>query len=246
MQENQTPTMPTVDSQHLPAQAGTTSPEPVTVTDSQRPKASSFLLVLLSILLFISVIVAGFFAYQTQTLVKELQEIKGIDNLAYPTTTTEPTAMPLATTDPTANWKIYTNAKYGFSFKYPDDWSLATGDVEVPPNNYIVTVTTNKNPSADGFGYLADFSVFLPAVTDQDINSWVLSIKQPEDQIENSLNIGGIKSILLNNCELGCQKNFYLQKNKNIYGIHVFVGDTIKESTQSILDQILSTFKFTN
>lgn len=28
------------------------------------------------------------------------------------------------TADPTANWKTYTNTKYGFSFKYPKDWVI--------------------------------------------------------------------------------------------------------------------------
>lgn len=32
---------------------------------------------------------------------------------------------PSPTPDPTANWKTYRNDKYGFEFKYPEDYSLA-------------------------------------------------------------------------------------------------------------------------
>lgn len=32
-----------------------------------------------------------------------------------------PTVTPTPTTDPAANWKTYTNTKYGYSIKYPDD-----------------------------------------------------------------------------------------------------------------------------
>ena len=39
-------------------------------------KSSNFLTILLSILLFISLTIAGYFAYQTQKLVKELQEFR--------------------------------------------------------------------------------------------------------------------------------------------------------------------------
>lgn len=36
-----------------------------------------------------------------------------------------PTIIPLTPTPgPTANWKIYTNIKYGYEFKYPHDWFL--------------------------------------------------------------------------------------------------------------------------
>lgn len=72
------------------------------------PKQSSFLVTLLSILLLISCLIAGFFAYQTQKLVKELTVYK-----------LQPEETPIATItpDPTADWKKYTNSELGFSFK---------------------------------------------------------------------------------------------------------------------------------
>ena len=34
------------------------------------------------------------------------------------------------TIDATADWKTYTNSTYGFSFKYPSDWTLKTGSAD--------------------------------------------------------------------------------------------------------------------
>ena len=45
-------------------------------TSLGQPKQNNFLVVLLSILLMLSVVIAGFFAYQTQKLVKELTILK--------------------------------------------------------------------------------------------------------------------------------------------------------------------------
>lgn len=37
---------------------------------------------------------------------------------------------PSPTPDPTATWKVYTNTKYGYSIKYPPDWSIIRSDDE--------------------------------------------------------------------------------------------------------------------
>lgn len=88
-----------------------------TIKSTEEPKQNNFLISLLSILLLISVFIAGFFAYQTQKLVKELRVIGNKP---------EPTASPTQTPDPTADWKTYTNTKYGFSFKYPQPDELSS------------------------------------------------------------------------------------------------------------------------
>lgn len=59
---------------------------PLPVTESKQP---SFLITLLSILLLISVFIAGFFAWKTQKLVKELQGIRN-EELTRQTSTASP------------------------------------------------------------------------------------------------------------------------------------------------------------
>ncbi len=56
----------------------------------------------------------------------------------------------LVITDPTAGWKTYTDTKYGYSFKYPSNWSLQTAHADDPKNVFgteyaLVTDPANSN-----------------------------------------------------------------------------------------------------
>lgn len=79
------------------------------LTNNQKPKTNDVIVILLSSLLLISCFIAGLFAWKTQKLVKELTTYR-LQPTMSPTST--------ATPDPTADWKTYTNTKYGFSLKY--------------------------------------------------------------------------------------------------------------------------------
>lgn len=125
MQENQPiinnnvtePTVPSV-----------VAPQPV----YDKPKTNNFLVILLSILLLISCLVAGFFVYQTQMLVKELTSLK-----SYPSPTaqveTMPVVEPVVSTDTTAGWKTYSGKI--FTFRYPIEMSLKRQDIEDPSDS---------------------------------------------------------------------------------------------------------------
>lgn len=76
------------------------------------PKQSNFLVALLSILLLISCLVAGFFAYQTQQLVKE--QTKSMQNK----NSIEENKLNL---DNDADNIVYTNSEMGISFEIPND-----------------------------------------------------------------------------------------------------------------------------
>ena len=116
------------------------------------PKQSSFLVILLSSLLIISCLIAGFFAYQTQKLVVEItgyrQQIKQT-----PTPTTTP--------DPTADWKTYLNAKYGYSFSYPNNLELeeVNGKVIVRIDPPDITAIVGKCPRYISFSAIDNSSV---------------------------------------------------------------------------------------
>ena len=85
------------------------SNQPIVETPQIANKKNNFLISLLSILLLLACIIAGFFAYQTQKLVSEITKIK-IQNIPSPTAT--------PTVDPISNWPTYTNDDYHFSVKY--------------------------------------------------------------------------------------------------------------------------------
>lgn len=64
------------------------------------------------------------FSDEKATLNKQISdlndEIDALKNPASSSSTTDTTA----TADPTSDWKTYTNAKYGISFKYPKSWVI--------------------------------------------------------------------------------------------------------------------------
>ncbi len=131
----------------------TTEVQPVLSAKDNQPKTNNFLAILLSVLLFISVSIAGFFAFQTQKLVKELTALKAGEKVVA-LATNEPTIEPVATesseTDPTANWKTYTNNTYGFLIKYPTSWTeLTTEEEKLRGNpgytNLFTILKTDKN-----------------------------------------------------------------------------------------------------
>lgn len=97
----------------------------------EQPKRSNFLVILLSVLLLLAVSIAGFFAFQTQKLVKELTVLKNEEKVVAVATTeptTEPVATELSEVDPTVNWKTYIDPQQRYSIKYPLTWRIISGD----------------------------------------------------------------------------------------------------------------------
>ena len=187
-------------------------------TNDQKPKTNSFLVTLLSVLLLISVFIAGFFAYQTQKLVKELTVYR-----LQPTQTPTPTATP----DPTAGWKTYTNTNIGYLLKYPEDWNIPTEKSQQTSFDNTLTITfiagttlekyvtnnlpTDKTPTVD---YI-----------NGDIYGEKIVYKSGVDQ-----------AILDVAIVLPKQSNNVIVFSYTDYAGHITKSETI--------DQILSTFKF--
>lgn len=78
---------------------------------------------ILIIVAILAIFLGGYLLGQQQT------KLPGI--LSQPTTQSSPTP------DPTANWKTYTSEKYGFSIKYPNDWSVRVTSAAADPYIYI-------------------------------------------------------------------------------------------------------------
>jgi len=191
------------------------------------PKENNFLVTLLSILLLLSCIIAGFFAYQTQNLVKQLSESR-IQNLA--------TQTPTPTPDPTANWKTYTDTKLGFSFKYHPEWVVAIDDSGlIYLNNKKVNSTITKTDQ-----------VFFTIKIEEDANeaNW-LKNKLNETRNSNIENINNVKYEItdLRSHSIGGY-SYMTAKTANRNSIITF--GLSNADVEIYFDQILSTFKFTD
>ena len=142
------------------------------------------------------------------------------------------------TVDTTADWKTYSNAQYGFEFKYPSDWSVrddSNGDPN--PQTKFSTIRISKNLTDADVSY-AEFTSSLTRDTG------IENLKNPGLDIS----VGGIAwhtnhdmtglgathdSLLLNT---SYQNKFY---EIGLYPYEETGGS-------STLNQILSTFKFTD
>lgn len=225
---------------------------PSTVHGSQ----SSFLVILLSILLLLSVTIAGFFAYQTQKLVKELQGIRN-EGKVVSVATTEPTTEPIATDSAmidTTNWKTYANAKYNFSFKYPMNWGILDefgGDLMIAPIVDIENVSkTLKYNILDG-GYDGGKQIIsLLSIREGEVD---LSPDQYWDVVKTLIQIDNktfdkyvstnIKSTPNGKFFKGDITTEILMPLKDNFVINFMLIDS---KYDMIFNQILSTFKFTN
>lgn len=214
------PEIPTVD-----------SPQTTAVqTVDQKPSTNSFLVILLSVLLLLSVIIAGFFAYQTQKLVKELTMLK-TEPIPTPEVTMEPTTEPVATdsseVDPTANWKTYTNEK--FVFKYP---STVTVSLKTQGQEEIIGIK----------GLMKDVSLVVDPIED---HNFYLG-----KQILKTIKYNNVSWNLLTGSQQYCDGgecgniSDALQVEYQNKRYSIVLGDLIYPDT--VLNQILSTFKFTN
>lgn len=130
-------------------------------------KKSDFLVILLSSLLIISCLVAGFFAWKTQNLVKEITNLKLV-----PT----PTATATATPDPTVDWKTYTNTKYKFSVKYPNGLvtDIKEVDIKSDQQDYIRKCQNDTNAGCGGSAW-PDYKITFyrsNGIAAFDVNVW--------------------------------------------------------------------------
>ena len=199
-------------------------------------KTSNFLVILLSILLFISVVIAVFFALQTQRLNEELKQITQ--------NTIEPTTEPVALNIPmsvgsTTNWK--THKSKGIEFKLPSyfviDGDLEHGFARFKSDKFNITLDMGGN----GFGVQCI----------NNISSQTLSVS---GKVVSKITYQGTSSITeICNEPTDDLIYYWLSFNSSLTDSNI---DTFlfsfstkhvsKDEADTIFDQILSTFKFTN
>lgn len=160
--------------------------------------------------------------------------------------------------DETSSWKTYTNTKYNFSFKYPD-------------NVFAYDAVDNTNgqiPDVAGFGYTkpGQYDPGNPAPADkqgsarilvwtnvsQDLKSWVQA-KEANIKSWTDTQVGGLSALVNYSKDITSSfttpmtfKIYYLKADNKIIEIMGF-SETNQYSDNWIVnfDKIVSTFKFT-
>ncbi|MFZ3301701.1 MAG: hypothetical protein WA152_03250 [Microgenomates group bacterium] len=242
------------------------TPEIVTQVAPEKPKQSDFLVILLSVLLVVSVAIAGFFAYQTQKLVGELRVMS--DDLKQKTeASSEPVSELIATEsseiDPTADWETFIH-KFGYSMKYPQQIKI------IPMKNFAEDITpTNEYSdimlsSQTGFD-MPHLRILRLRKDFSDTGLTNMQIAQKYYQANLDMPSFPATSVQAPKQDtfLGITSVSYAIKNKGfmsvvdqyvgyegIYRVVWFEKDNYKYmiywTENKLFDQILSSFKFTN
>ena len=166
---------------------------------------------------------------------------KNKQNVVSEVPTASPTIKP--TTDPTANWKTYTTSK--LIFKLPTSFNLTTnyldrGFAEFESNEYKIKMDLNGL----GFGIecIKEVSRRFVKVGGREITE---TIYQESGAVKVDPNI--------TMCEDSSNKNYYFsldlnpkQESGDIFVFSFNTENVTMEKAKDMLDQILSTFKFTN
>ena len=166
-------------------------------------------------------------------------------------TPSTPTAEEPTTTapDPTADWKTYENKDYGFSFKYPEDFTpserskgvdgLFTVDVDYPTGGLTrsMMVAIYNDTIENKIKWVESLGGYRSSIDEKIADlSWKKFIYDPKDDANATDQSKG--------------KLYLIEKDNKTYRIStdydIPLEDYTLVETNIIIDQILSTFKFTD
>jgi len=163
-----------------------TTPQEITQINTQKPKApkqKSFLVVGLTVLVFILLVVGGFFAYQNYQLKKDLAQKISLISLTSEKNNQAEIANPTPTADPTADWETYSSSTY--EFKYPNDFKLQLSEGSTAILQKWGPTQTEGTELFDGIQIS-----FQPREIDSSLENLVNSI------VERYKNMEGFKQII--------------------------------------------------
>lgn len=190
----------------------------------EKPKTNYFNLILISICFVLFIAGAYYLGRQSIKIVEVPADIPTTAPVAVlPKTTVVPTP---AVVDQISNWKTYTNIEYGYQINYPDTWAIKEDKMI---QGLALISTSVISPSQNLF-----------------LDIWVRSldwnqIQKEVTQSTNKKEINGIEMYYDN-------KNTFTVPSKNPKQVIQIIYHTQSDSSKSELfeiDQILSTFKFT-
>lgn len=211
--------------------------EDVIKLPSNEDRISRKVMVLIVSFAFLALLTSGLAAYMISTSQKQTFTQANIPIQTFEPTpissgpTTNPTIAllsPTPTASPTPTLKnLYSNSKYGFSFRYPSGWTLVN-KTQSDPKILLYLVLNPRGASSNELSITVSYGTRTYGEA-LDLNN----------QVAESIKVAGISS-----------SRKILKDSKGIISIQVIIPDSnntfiflSKEENKSILDQILTTFK---
>ncbi|MBI3631492.1 MAG: hypothetical protein HY219_01325 [Candidatus Staskawiczbacteria bacterium] len=159
------------------------------------------------------------------------------------------TVQPNQNTDQTTDWKTYDKTDLGFSFRYPKTWIV---NDDLTSNSGVIDIS-NYDPykKQDQFLNKGEIKIQINIYkksANVSLKDFISSFTYMESNIKatsvKDVNIAGINGIFSNLYEGG---TYYLpQSSTKGISITIFNHPESRETFKETVDQLLSTFKFTN
>lgn len=178
--------------------------------------------IILIVIIVAIVAVGGYFVFS--------KKLEPIAQQPTPTPTKTPVSPTPTAKDETAGWNTFTDTQYGFEFKYPDTWKATVNDNEGSDYKVIARVV---NPSRAG-------------KPDTDVPIEQLLVRSQNITCEGqSINLGG-KTGTGRGWEQGFGLIYYRDLCFKTQGWATTISlSAFDQSSQAVMDKILSTFRFT-
>lgn len=230
-----------------PQQTTSTPIEPsISVQHVSTPATKSSNKLLPILLIIVLVLAAGMGGYilgtQRSTQITEKEQV---------TYTPSPAT---SAKDPTANWKIYTNSTFGFTFKYPENWTTS-GKLDSKEgwlSATVVTVNSPDNTFQEGEPtIIGSFDISVLKTSKYSLKDQISGVGESlgsPSRSEEKFSVNGINGTIVNLPETvgNLDRQIFLFERDNIIysvSLHWKTGN-VKE--KEIVQQIFSTFRFTD
>ena len=213
----------------------TTSPTPEVSFGSAQDAPTSgvkspLLMIILVVLAVFALGMAGFMYWQNRELQKQVAVITVAQNQIKEAA--KPNVVPTTAADPTAGWKTYTNSEYGYSIKYPENFTNVNnvGD----SGNRIAS-------STDRALIIYDKQAVEPAL-EKYIDLEVYQVNPVEKTVQTTATtLNRATAVKVNN--VNSPFDTYIVKLGNDKGYLQIMAANVA-GKKAIADQILSTVKF--
>ncbi len=167
---------------------------------------------------------------------------------------------PLATSDPTAGWQTYTNTKYSYTLKVPKDWKISSsepGPGEIPLNDSSRGLVIYPDSFSNSASARTNITLEIDGVenlTYKNYEGWLSATETPFFDLIKSeeVDFHGVNTRLMSGSYDGygypakiTVRSFPSSDKKNYFSITT-TEPAEENIDHNIIDQVLSTFKFTN
>lgn len=219
---------------------------------------STFWKIFITVILTAAVVGGGGYWYMNKKATSDKAKLQSqIDDLSKQVTELKSSSS-TTTTDETANWKTYTNATYGFSFKYPSDWSKE----EFGNNSQVIVSSADTKQLVDEGklhpGYANNLVVtYYSTINSENARggSWegqrtysnladYFTDAKAAKQKTGETTVGGVKAYEVGITGLGGNFGIMIERSNGIYELS-FERRTKKSELTQDEKNILSTFQFT-